>query len=143
MTYWRLFYHVVWATHDREPLIHPGLSQDLWRVIVGKATEQGALVYAVGGIEDHVHVVASVPPRLALSDFVAQLKGNSSHFVNHVMPLEQPFAWRTEYGIVSFDGKQLDRVVTYISNQPQHHLNGTTIPIFENVAAEDARSQTR
>ncbi len=137
MPYWRLFYHVVWATHNRHPPIGPELSQDLWRVIIGKATELGAFVHAVGGVEDHGHVVALVTPRLALSDFVAQLKGNSSHFVNHATPLEQPFRWQAEYGVVSFEGKQLDKVVKYVKDQRRHHLDGTTIPIFEKVAAED------
>ncbi len=141
MTYWRLFYHVVWATKDREPLIRPDLEQDLWRVIVGKTTAQGAAVHAVGGTEDHVHVVASVPPRLALSEFVAQLKGSSSHFVNHKLASSDPFGWQAEYGILSFDGKQLDRMVRYVRDQRQHHLERTTIPILERVVADEQEAR--
>ncbi len=137
MTYWRLFYHVVWATKNREPLIHPDLARDLWRVIAGKATALDALVHAVGGTEDHVHVVASVPPRLALSEFVAQLKGGSSHFANHKLAPSEPFGWQAEYGILSFDGKQLDRMVRYVKDQRQHHLDRTTVPILERAAADE------
>jgi len=43
-----------------------------------KAIGLGGTVYVIGGVEDHVHVVASVPPTVALSTFVGQVKGVSS-----------------------------------------------------------------
>ena len=89
------------------------------------------MVYAVGGIEDHVHLVASVPPSIALSEFVGQVKGNSSHFVNHEIKPDYHFVWQGEYGVVSFGGKQLDMVVKYVKNQRQHHGARTTIAFLE------------
>ncbi len=137
MVYWRLFYHVVWATKGREPLIERQFADDLRNVIAAKAAQLGAMIHAVGGIEDHVHVAASVPPRTSLSEFVQQLKGSSSHFVNHELILNHPFAWQAEYGIVSFDGKQLDAVVKYVKAQQQHHLQRITIPVFERLDSEE------
>ena len=55
MPYWRLFYHFTWATKGRVLCIAPEWEADLHRVIVAKAKALGAIVYAVGGIEDHVH----------------------------------------------------------------------------------------
>jgi len=136
MTYWRLFYHIVWATKNREPLIQQGFEADLWRVLVGKATDLGALVHAVGGVEDHVHVVASVPPKIALSEFVQQLKGSSSHFVSHRPGAIDPFAWQPKYGVLSFDGKQLDQMVKYVRNQREHHRGSSKISILEKSAGE-------
>ena len=136
MPYWQLFYHMVWATKNREPLIRQEFEADLWRVLVGKATELGALVHAVGGVEDHVHFVASVPPKIALSEFVQQLKGSSSRFVSHRSDIADPFGWQAEYGMLSFDGKQLDQMVKYVRNQREHHRRGSTISILERSAAE-------
>ena len=82
MPYWRLFYHIIWATRDREPLISDALATLLHKRIVQKATQLGAIVHAVGGIEDHVHLAVSVPPSVALSEFVRQVKGSSSHFMS-------------------------------------------------------------
>ena len=62
MSYWRLFYHFMWGTKLREPLIDPAFEADLHRVIAAKAIELQAVAHAVGGIEDHVHLVVSVPP---------------------------------------------------------------------------------
>ena len=138
MPYWRLFYHMIWGTKNREPLISFEFEDALHNVMAAKIKELGAFVYAVGGIDDHVHVVASVPPRLALSDFIGQVKGNSAHFVNHELSsLKYHFKWQAEYGVVSFGGKQLDLVVKYVKNQRQHHLAGTIIPFLERVEIED------
>ena len=121
MAYWRLFYHFVWSMKLRRPLIQPEIGPSLHNVIAAKATRIGGFVHAVGGVEDHVHLVVSVPPKLSLSDFISQVKGNSSHFANH--ELNVLFAWQAEYGVVSFGGKQLDIVIKYVKNQRQHHTD--------------------
>jgi putative transposase len=136
MPYWRLFYHFVWGTKNREPLIAPEWETNLHNVIAAKATELGALVYAVGGIDDHAHLVVSVPPKIALSTFIGQVKGNSSHFVNHALDVDIHFAWQAEYGVVSFGGKMLDMVVRYTKNQRQHHMDGMTIAMLERIIAQ-------
>ncbi len=140
MPYSRLFYHLIWGTKNREPLIQIEFEETLHNVIVAKGKSLGAFVYVVGGIEDHVHLVASVPPGIALSDFIGQVKGNSSHFVNHELSLSYHFKWQAEYGVVSFGGKQLDMVVKYVKNQRQHHLAGTIIPFLECVEVEGAET---
>ena len=137
MPYWRLFYHFVWGTKNREPLIAPEWENSLHNVIAAKATELGAIVHSVGGIEDHVHLVVSVPPKIALSTFIGQVKGNSSHFVNHGLDVVIYFAWQAEYGVVSFGGKMLDMVVRYAKNQREHHADGTTIAMLERVVSEE------
>jgi putative transposase len=139
MPYWRLFYHFVWGTKNREPLIAPQWEEALHNAIAAKATELGAFVHAVGGIEDHVHLVVSVPPKIALSTFIGQVKGNSSHFVNHGLDADTHFAWQAEYGVVSFGEKMLDMVAQYAKNQRQHHADGTTIAMLERVASPGER----
>lgn len=136
MPYYRLFYHIIWGTKNREPLIQVEFETSLHNVIAAKAKDLGAMVYAVGGLEDHIHLAATVPPRIALSDFIGQVKGNSSHFVNHELSLSYQFGWQAEYGLVSFGGKQLDTVVKYVKNQRQHHFEGTIISFLERVEAE-------
>ncbi len=121
MPFARLYYHIIWGTEKREPLIKPEFETALHNVIAAKVTELGGQVFAVGGVEDHVHVAGSIPPRIAVSNFVGQLKGNSSHFVNHVLTLPYHFAWQSEYGVVTFGPKNLSFVVDYIHHQRQHH----------------------
>ena len=136
MPYWRLFYHITWATREREPLIQVAFETRLHSVIAAKASDLGGVVHAVGGVEDHVHLAVSVPPRIALADFNGQVKGASSHFVNHELNLPHVFRWQAEYGIVSFGGRQLEIVMEYIRQQRQHHLEHTVIPFLERVGTE-------
>ena len=135
MPYWRLFYHCVWGTKNGEPFIEPRWENSLHNVIAAKAAQLEARVHAVGGIDNHVHLVVSVPPKMALSTFIGQVKGNSSHWVNHELKLGYHFAWQAEYGVVSFGGKRLDLVLRYAKNQRKHHSEGTSIPMLEWVAS--------
>ena len=141
MSYWRLFYHIVWTTRNREPLIQAAFASDVHRVVAGKATQLGAVVHAVGGADDHVHLAVSVPPSLALSEFIGQVKGNSSHFANHELAMPQTFAWQAEYGVLSFDAKQLPRIVAYVRNQRMHHEQDTMIPALERSEGDSAASR--
>ena len=135
MPYWRLYYHFVWATKKRVPLITPEVEDVLFGYLIGKAHNIKSIVHAVNGTEDHVHLVASIPPPVALSDFAARLKGSSSHYLNKA--LEDAFAWQSGYGVVSFGEKQLEWVVGYVNNQKQHHSNCTTEVKLENMTVDD------
>ncbi len=132
MPYWRLFYHIVFGTKNREPLITPDIEKELHGYLTGKATGLGAIVYVVNGTEDHVHVVASVPPKIALSDFIGQIKGAASHHINHLPGRDGSlFDWQRGYGVLSFGEKHLDWVVDYVRHQKEHHRAGTTIAALE------------
>ncbi len=102
MPYWRLFYHITWATRNREALIDAAWEGPLHNLIAAKAAQFGGIVHAVGGTESHIHLVVSVPPGIALSKFVGQVKGASSRFANQAVRPARDFAWQAEYGVVSF-----------------------------------------
>jgi REP element-mobilizing transposase RayT len=131
MPFWRLFYHITWGTKNRLPLIDSGFEQALYKVIAAKGVELGARVHAVGGIENHVHLLASIPPKLVLSSFIGQVKGNSSHFVNNVIKPNFAFAWQSEFGIFTFDERSLKSLVDYVHNQREHHQSGTIVSQWE------------
>ena len=68
MSYWRTFYHLVWATKNREAWItseRMAMLQQAFRVV---ARDQGAYTHAVGGMPDHVHVAVSIPPTISVSE---------------------------------------------------------------------------
>jgi REP element-mobilizing transposase RayT len=131
MTYWKLYYHFIWGTKNRLPLIDSSLESELYRVIAAKAKDMGGFIHAIGGIEDHVHLAVSIPPKTAPAKFIGDVKGNSSHYVNHVIKPDFEFYWQDEYGVLSFGEKNLSSVVRYIHNQKQHHANQTLISAME------------
>jgi len=137
MAFWRLFYHIVWATKEREPLITQELEAELYGYLTGKADSLGSIVHAIGGVDDHVHVVASIPPKLAIADFVRHLKGSSSHHINHLPGAPGNFGWQGGYGVISLGQRQLKRAIDYTCNQKEHLRQGTTIPALERIDVED------
>ena len=69
--------HCVWSTKDRSALITPDLQQRLWPYLGGIARENKMKVLAVGGVEDHVQALLSLPSTLPISKALQLLKGNS------------------------------------------------------------------
>jgi putative transposase len=132
MPYWRLFYHVAWGTKNRWPLIESAWESDLYGYMWGKATALECIPHAINGMSDHTHVVISIPPKLSIATLIGQLKGASSHHVNHEFVTNQSFAWQAEYGVLSFSEKSLSTIVEYVNNQKKHHAENTLIAAMEN-----------
>lgn len=138
---WRLFYHLVWATRDREPLITPTLQPHLYRHLSQIAQKYEILVHAIGGIEDHVHLAASIPPSLAVATAVRRIKGTSSRAINE--EFGGGFGWQNEYGVNSFGEQHLRVVVAYIENQRRRHARGRIWPEAELSTPSDAKDRHR
>lgn len=131
MSYWQLFYHIVWTTKNREPLITPETEPEIYELIRTKAIGLGGTVFAINGDEEHVHVATSIPPREAVSIFVGQMKGVSTAKYNQGRSEAEKLYWQNEYGVFSFDRKRLPNFVAYVENQKQHHAQNQLIPILE------------
>ncbi|MEL7354589.1 MAG: IS200/IS605 family transposase [Cyanobacteria bacterium J06560_5] len=132
MSLWKLYYHLVWSTHERLPLITPKREVALYRYCHGKVDALGAHLHAIGGIDNHVHLIVSIPPKIAIAEFVRRIKGSSSHYLNSSYPNDEcKFKWQQNYGVFSLGRKQLDFAIAYTQNQKQHHLNHTTLLAIE------------
>lgn len=129
MPRWRLFYHLVWATRDREPLITAHLQPHVYRHLRLTALKYEVLVHAIGGVEDHVHLAVSIPPALAIATAVRRIKGTSARAINE--EFGTTFGWQSDYGVSSFGERQLPPVVAYIENQQRRHALGRLWPTIE------------
>jgi putative transposase len=132
MSLWRTYYHLIWSTAERQPLITPILEPELYGYIRGKSDFLGCIIHAIGGIEDHIHIVVSIPPKLSISQFVKTIKGSSAYHLNHLpLALNSEFKWQQNYGVFSLGGKQLEEAKAYVNRQKEHHQQGTVIPALE------------
>jgi len=141
MSFWRHYYHLVWATKDREPLIQPEVEKRLRAYIVSKSVEQTVYVYAIGTCLDHIHLVVAIPPKLSVAKVVKRIKGASSHFVNHVLRPPDYFSWQRGYGSMSMGETQLPVAVAYVENQKQHHAEQSVNSWLERYCQEDEGPQ--
>jgi putative transposase len=123
-SYLRLFYHFVWTTRDREPLVTPEVEAALYPYLRVRCEEKRVLVHALNGMPDHVHLACTLPTTLCVADFMEMVKGASSHFVNH-LPDQPRLYWHRGYGALTFRKRDLPQVVAYIRNQKEHHRAGT------------------
>jgi REP element-mobilizing transposase RayT len=71
MSYWKLYYHFIWSTKNRMPLIDSALEPELYRAIAAKAKDMGGFVHAIGGTTDHAHLAVSILPKIAPAKFWA------------------------------------------------------------------------
>ncbi len=134
MAYWRLFYHFVWTTKRREPLLIPEIELRVHGILRQEAKKLGARLAFVNGMSEHVHVLAAVPPIIALSDFVKQIKGTSSRFVTVQFGIA--FDWQDSYAVFTVSDRDTPRVKAYIENQKQHHAQNTLVAEWEQSAPD-------
>jgi putative transposase len=130
MSFWRLYYHIVWATKERLPLIEPAKETELYGYIIGKADYLSCIVHAIDGTDNHTHLVVSIPPNLSIAEFVKKIKGSSSHYWNQNLSADKLY-WQEGYGVFSLGNKQLETAVNYVKNQKIHHSQGTAIASLE------------
>jgi REP element-mobilizing transposase RayT len=131
MPYWQLFYHIIWSTKNREPLLTPDVEPILHGFLRSKAIGLEAVVFALNGTVDHVHLVAAIPPKIAVAKFIGQVKAVASTKFNKSGMSQIAFFWQEEYGVFSFDGKRLPNYIAYVERQKEHHAQRTTLPILE------------
>jgi putative transposase len=117
---------LTWHTEQSLPLLSPQVESLVHRCLRQSIINtRGAFIHEIGGTETHVHVAATLPPTVLISEFVGQLKGASSHEVNERLgPTGKRLQWQAGYGVVSFGTGDLHWVKDYIRNQREHHAAG-------------------
>ncbi len=136
MSWTRFRYHLILGTRRRAPLITPEIEEILYGILKALIVELGGAVVEINGVEDHVHVVFALPPRLAFSDFVRDLKCISNRRLNAIARLPEPFGWQQEYGATTAFPDQLAHLILYVRNQKQHHANDTALDAWEHLPRE-------
>jgi len=114
----------------------------MYGYLLRKAIGPESNVYAINGYQDHVHIVVSIPPKIAVSKFVGQIKAVASVKYNQSIPVGAPFYWQEEFGEFSFDRKQLPNFVAYVQRQKEHHAEKKTIPVLERGIVDDVIRET-
>ena len=133
--YTQLYVHMVWATWDRLPLITPDIEGRLYACIAKKCRQHKCEPLAIGGIEDHVHLLTRFPTTITIATLAKEAKGASSHLVTHEIRSDDFFKWQGAYGAFTLRKREVSQVQRYIQNQKQHHadnlLNEDWERIFE------------
>lgn len=134
--YHQLFYHLIWATHAREPHIHRSWRTELLRIVNEEAIKRGGCPIRHNAMPDHIHLLTRLPPTVSVSDFVGPLKGATSFRVNREIKPKFKLAWQEGFGAMTLRKDELEKVSRYIDRQEEHHRSGRLSEALERIESE-------
>ena len=121
-SYSQVWLHIIFATKHRNPVFTDiSLREEMHAYLAGIAQNQGSHVHGVGGVEDHIHMLASLPKTKTQSEFIKEIKRGSSIWLKKREPGFSKFYWQDGYGAFSVSHSGIPNVVRYIKNQEAHH----------------------
>ncbi len=132
-----LFAHVVWGTWDRLPLLVGETKRRVYRSIEAACVEMGAEVLALGGVEDHIHLLVRLPATRSVAEVVKQVKEASAHLATHEVAPDTFFKWQGGYAAFSVGQSQLAPIRDYIAHQAEHHRLSSLIAEWEEEADDE------
>jgi REP element-mobilizing transposase RayT len=116
----------VFSTKGREPWLRdPALRAECHAFLGGVSKQLDCPPVVVGGVEDHVHLLARFGRGTTQSEWVKELKRVSSRWIKERDRRMAGFAWQVGYGVFSVSASALEAVEAYIRNQEEHHRNAT------------------
>jgi REP element-mobilizing transposase RayT len=118
-TFFSLHYHIVFSTKERRPLIRAEWRPRLHSYLGGIIRRMNGVAETVGGVDDHVHLMARLRPVHCLADVMRDLKKDSTNWVK--ANFDRSFAWQEGYAAFTVSPSATDAVRNYIANQESHH----------------------
>ncbi len=120
-TYSQIYYHIVFAVKGRRALLPKAHRNEIYRYISGIVSKRGQKLLSIGGVGDHVHILLSTQPSIAVSDLVRDIKAGSSGFINDKSWIVGRFSWQEGFGAFSFSRRDLSTIAHYVERQEEHH----------------------
>ncbi len=121
----QLWIHLIFSTKERYPFLkNPTLQKQVHNYLKTICHKQNCKTMAVGGIEDHVHLLVNLNKNISLATLVEEIKKSSSKWIKTLHTCDDTlsqFYWQRGYGAFSVSQSNLKTVAWYIENQPKHH----------------------
>jgi putative transposase len=118
----KILVHAVFSTKDRRPFLRDKpLREELHRYIGGILAKHDCQPLIVGGVDDHIHILAVLGRTITAADMVKEAKRGSSLWLKTKSSGLHDFAWQNGYGIFSIGFSQVETVRNYIAGQEEHH----------------------
>ena len=117
--------HIVFHIKTTSVIIRNSDIPLLHKYIGGIIRNVGSIPICVGGVDDHVHILCTLPKTMPLADFVRTIKANSSRWIKLLSEYYNSFEWQTGYGAFSVSPSLMDKTELYITTQAEHHKKQT------------------
>jgi REP element-mobilizing transposase RayT len=117
-----VYLHAIFSTRDRVPFLEDMEVREHMHATLAHVSEMvGCPAVQIGGVSDHVHVLAGFSRSVCPSDWIKEMKRQSSLWVKERYPGLRSFGWQSGYGVFSVGSLGLESVSSYIENQQGHH----------------------
>ena len=121
-----VYLHLVFSTKERRPFLRDQtIREEMHSILGGISKRLDCPPILVGGVEDHVHLLARHGRTITQADWVKELKRGSSIWIKERDPKRSDFAWQAGYGVFSVSTSNVDAVTDYIARQEEHHRKST------------------
>jgi len=118
--------HLIFSTKQRRPLLCDTPTRDALHAYLGGVSNQlECPAIRIGGVEDHVHVLARLGRTISLAEWVKELKRVSAIWLKNQGRTYVDFQWQGGYAAFSVSQSNLPQVIEYIANQEEHHRKAT------------------
>ena len=138
MAYTQIVYHIVIRPKDSKPVFPPEYERELFAYMVGVLQARKSHVYRINGMPDHIHLLISLHPTIALADLVRDLKIACGNFLrSHPDKFPKFTLWGETYGAVTCRYDDIETVRQYIIRQKEHHTKVSFADEFKQFLAEN------
>ena len=118
----RVYLHTVFSTKERRPFLSDaGVRAEMHAYLGGTLKALGSEVIAVGGVDDHAHLLHTLGRFGVIADMVREVKHSSSVWVHKRFPALRNFHWQAGCSVFSVSHSLVQRVKRYVQNQAAHH----------------------
>jgi len=117
-----VYIHLVFSTKDRRPFLRDKPTRDALHAYLGGISKQlDCAPIQIGGVEDHVHVLARFARTITQAEWVKELKRVSNLWLKERGGDFADFEWQGGYAAFSASQSKLSEVKEYIGGQEEHH----------------------
>ena len=120
-TYGQSLHQIVFSTKYREKTLLKSERQRIFKYIWGIIKNNKSHLYRMNGVEDHIHILVSIHPTVALANLVKDIKVGSSHFIKENKILPDFNGWQSGYSYFTYSKDAKNNLIEYIKNQEVHH----------------------
>ncbi len=120
-SYISCYVHYVFTTKNHERWLKSDIREKLYPYLGGIARKNNLKLLKAGGVEDHLHLLISLPATITIAKGIQYLKGGSSRWIHETFADMKGFAWQEGYGSFTVSVSHIDMIKNYIANQEEHH----------------------
>ena len=113
----KIWIHAIWATKERQPLIHKSVENTIYQFISEELRALGCPVRIINGMPDHIHCLFLLSREKSIAEVIKQIKGSSSHYINQANLISEKFSWQTGYAAFSVSESIVIRFFTTLKTK--------------------------